>query len=114
MRHHYRVFVAILLTAAFVLSFTSQAFCDDPIKKLGRGVANIVTSPFEIFNQIQKSNESDGAVAGWTVGPIKGVWMTGVRAVVGVYETCTFFVPIPKRYEPILTDPEFFSEDLIA
>jgi len=115
MRHVSRRFIAVLILTAFIINFTSPAFSDDPLTKLGRGAANIVTSPFEIFNQMEKSGSLDGGgMAGWTVGPIKGVFMTGVRAVVGAYEVCTFLIPIPKDYGPILKYPEFFFEDSMA
>ena len=32
------------------------------------------------------------------------------RAVVGVYEIATFPIPLPKDYEPIITDPEFILQ----
>ena len=101
------------LIVLLVLSMTASiAYCDDALKKLGRGLANCITFPFEIFEQIKKTNLSDGPIAGWTWGLLKGVGMTGVRAVVGVYEVATFPVPLPKNYEPILKDPEFFAEDM--
>ena len=82
------------------------------MKKLGRGFCNCITFPFEIFEQIKRTNLSDGPMAGWTWGLLKGVGMTVIRAGVGVYEVATFPVPFPKHYEPILKDPEFFAEEM--
>jgi putative exosortase-associated protein (TIGR04073 family) len=79
-------------------------------KKLGRGVCNLATFPFELTNQIGRTNNSDGAMAALTWGIIKGVGMTGFRALVGAYEVVTFPFPIPGNYDPILTDPEFFFD----
>jgi putative exosortase-associated protein (TIGR04073 family) len=87
---------------------------DDAWKKLGRGLANMLTFPLEIPNQISKTNNSDGPVAAFTWGLLKGVGMTGFRALVGVYETLTFPMPCPEGYKPILTEPEFFLEDQIC
>ncbi len=87
---------------------------NDAWKKLGRGVCNILTFPLEIPAQISKVNITDGPMAALTWGVLKGVGMTGLRALVGVYETITFPMPIPQGYEPILTDPEFFFEDQIV
>jgi len=106
----------ILLVALTVVLLTgvivTNAYCDDALKKLGRGICNCVTFPLEIFEQIKRTNASDGPMAGWTWGLLKGIGMTGVRAVVGVYEVVTFPLPLPKHYEPILKDPEFFAEDM--
>ena len=101
----------VLLASALFLLIAQNAFCDDPLKKLGRGMANVITSPIEIPNQVQRAANLDGAWAGFTIGPVKGVFMTAVRAVVGVYEIATFFVPVPRNYGPILKDPEFFFEE---
>ena len=94
-----------------LLVMSGQAYCQDPIKKLGRGLCNVVTSPFELSEQIQRANNQDGPMAGWTYGLLKGIGMMGVRAIVGVYEVATFPIPLPKEYKPILTDPEFIFED---
>ncbi len=87
---------------------------NDAWKKLGRGVCNIATFPLELPSQISKTNITDGPMAALTWGLLKGVGMTGLRALVGVYETITFPMPIPEGYEPILADPEFFFEDQIV
>lgn len=103
--------VALMITLLMGVVATN-AYCDDALKKLGRGICNCITFPLEIFEQIKRVNLSDGPMAGWTWGLLKGVGMTGVRAVVGVYEVATFPIPLPKHYEPILKDPEFFAEGM--
>lgn len=82
----------------------------DCMKKLGRGLANCLTFPIEIPNQISKTNNCEGPCAAATVGLVKGIVMAGFRAVVGVYEVVTFPIPIPDCYAPILTDPEYMLE----
>ena len=99
-------FISLLL-----LTMSTPAYCQSPMKKLGRGFCNVVTFPFELPEQIQRVNNQDGPMAGWTYGLIKGLCMMGVRAMVGVYEVATFPIPLPKDYKPILTDPEFFFEE---
>ena len=102
---------SITLALLFLIALTESAFCDGPTTKLGRGLCNIVTSPFEIINQTTRTNESDGGFAAATVGVLKGAgWILG-RAVVGVYETVTFMLPWPGDYGPILRDPEYFIEN---
>lgn len=83
---------------------------NNAMKKLGRGVANVITCPFEIPNQISRINNSDGPYAAFTYGVVKGLVMFVYRGVIGVYETISFPVPFPKCYKPMLTEPEFFFE----
>lgn len=111
-----------LFSAAVVLSFivssAAPAFCDElntklegPVTKLGRGLCNMVTFPLEFPEQISRTNNSDGPFAASTVGVLKGLgWMVG-RACIGVYEAATFMFPLPKDYQPILRDPEYFLEN---
>ena len=94
-----------------LLAISTPAYCQSPMKKLGRGLCNIVTFPLEVPEQIQRVNNQDGPMAGLTYGILKGIGMMGVRAMVGVYELATFPIPLPKDYKPILTDPEFFFEE---
>ncbi|MDD5422135.1 MAG: exosortase system-associated protein, TIGR04073 family [Candidatus Omnitrophota bacterium] len=105
----------ILLIAGliFLLSvlFTTPAYCGDAIKKLGRGLCNVVTCPFELPLQISRVNNSEGPAAASTWGVLKGIGKMGIRVVVGVYEVATFPLPFPKDYTPILVDPEFFFEE---
>jgi len=105
-----KVFV-IGLIFLLAVSFAMPAYCDDALKKLGRGICNVLTCPAELFLQPSRVNNSDGPMAGFTYGIIKGVAMMGLRAVIGVYEVATFPIPVPKNYEPILKDPEFVFEE---
>ena len=103
------VIILILLMAVFTVS----AYADTPIKKLGRGVCNILTCPLEIFKAIQDTHNESGFFAALTWGLLKGAFNTGVRAFVGAYEVVTFPIPLPADYKPILTDPEFFGEEAL-
>ncbi|MFA5146346.1 MAG: exosortase system-associated protein, TIGR04073 family [Candidatus Omnitrophota bacterium] len=104
--------ITIGLITLSLLASANYAECDTAIKKLGRGVANIGTAPIEVVEQIKRVNDTDGPIAGVTYGVLKGVFMTGVRVLVGAYEVVTFPIPFPKNYGPILRDPEFFFEDM--
>ncbi len=97
-----------LLTAAFA----APAYCNDPAKKLGRGLCNMCTFPAEMYYQLKETNENGGIFAAITWGILKGVSMSVVRLAVGVYEVVTFPFPVPKDYMPILTEPEFVGENL--
>lgn len=101
--------VFILLLAALIINpLTSHA--DTAVRKLGRGIANIGTCYFEIPRSMGNANNDSGPIAAITVGIVDGLLKTCVRAIVGVYETVTFPIPIPQDYAPILTDPEFFLD----
>lgn len=78
------------------------------ITKLGRGVCNILTSPFEIVKEVSDTTDNNGPIAGLTVGFFKGLFGTGKRLAVGIYETVTFPFPGDNDYKAILTDPEYF------
>lgn len=81
-------------------------YLDGSIRKLGRGVANIVTAPLELLRGPHFVGEEDGGFAGATVGLGLGVKNMVWRAVGGVIEIVTFPIPIPKDFKP-LVKPEF-------
>ncbi|MCX5678475.1 MAG: exosortase system-associated protein, TIGR04073 family [Candidatus Omnitrophica bacterium] len=83
----------------------------DPLRKLGRGLANCLTFPIEIPNRISDVNNSDGPMAAVTYGLVKGTVMSLFRAMIGAYEVLTFPIPFPGGYRPIIKDPEFILED---
>lgn len=115
----YRKLISACLIFLFVFSAIGVAYCEEPIskekntaiRKLGRGVANILTFPLEVPHQISDVSNIEGPTAGLTYGLFKGIVMMVVRLGSGLYETVTFMAPVPPDYKPLLTDPEFFLED---
>ena len=105
-----KICLAVLIFL-FVISVTAPAFCDTPVTKLGRGLANMLTFPLEVPEQISRVNNSDGPFAASTVGMLKGLGCAVNRACVGIYEAATFMMPYPGHYEAILHDPEYFLEN---
>jgi putative exosortase-associated protein (TIGR04073 family) len=103
----------VALISLLVLGTAAPVFCveDNAMTKLGRGIANMVTFPLEVPEQIAKTNNSDGPFAGYTVGLLKGFGCALGRACVGVYEAATFLIPYPKDFKPVLKDPEYFLEN---
>ena len=99
------VLAVCLLISNFVLNGTALA--QDPLKKLGRGISNLLLGWVEIFTTVEDTGKSDGVVAGASYGILKGFAKAIQRTAVGLYETISFPVPIPKDYKPILTNPEF-------
>jgi len=104
--------VVVMVLFSLILGCAApQALAQTPVRKLGRGIANILSGFLEIPINIVDAAESEGYIASVTYGVVKGVAMTCLRTAVGVYETATFFVPLPWAYETIL-EPEFLlSED---
>ena len=83
-------------------------------RKLARGTVNIVTGPFEIFNQpVRLAGKEQyffrqfaGAVAGIPVGLGYGVG----RILAGTFDIVTAPILVPER---ALIEPEFMTPDLI-
>lgn len=107
--------VVLLLTG--VLAPCSQANDVDqpprghnPLRKLGRGLANVLFGLVEIPNQWTKAQSTHGGAAGITYGLPKGVVRFVGRELTGVYEIITFPVPLPKGWKPVMR-PEWPNED---
>ena len=103
---------SFLILAILVMLLMASTVCaeDGPVQKLGRGIANVVTSPFELTKGMGDVKEESGIFAGLTWGILQGTVNVVKRAVVGVCEIATFPLPLPKDYKPILDDPEFMLE----
>ena len=99
---------ALIICVAIVtiLSIASASYAQDPAKKLGRGIANILTGWVEIPKNIYNTSIESNPLVGLTVGTAKGIGMSIVRTGAGVYELITFPFPLPEDYMPIL-EPEF-------
>lgn len=83
-----------------------SGYTDGMLRKLGRGIANVFTSPLEIPRTIEIVGLRDGWGAGATVGTLQGIWRTVLRLASGVYEVVTFPAEIPKDFAPLMK-PEF-------
>ena len=102
--------LVIAMVMVMVLALATASYAQDPAKKLGRGLANILTGWIELPKNIYDTSVEDNPLAGLTIGLAKGIGMTIVRTGAGIYEVVTFPFPIPEDYGPVL-EPEFvFSE----
>ncbi len=81
-------------------------YMEGATRKLGRGVANVVTSPAELVRTPELVSRRDGYIAGMTVGIAQGLWFGLVRGVTGLWDVVTFPVAVPKNFEPVIY-PEF-------
>ena len=111
----YSVWCRVLGVAVLVLGgmatpvFANEAppsYMNGALRKLGRGVANVVSCPVELIRTPELLGRRAGYVAALTVGIVQGAWQTIVRGVIVVLEVGTFFVEIPENFDPILK-PEF-------
>ena len=108
--------LSLLLVAAFLLPLGALATdIDDPpkgqnaLRKLGRGIANVLFGIVEVPNQITKAtSEHGGGALPYGIG--KGFVRWFGRELAGVYDIVTFPVPIPKGYKPVMK-PEFPADD---
>ena len=82
-----------------------------PQRKLQRGFLNIALAPLEFSHNIWEVKDEDSLVPTWITGSVKGIGRTTGRALAGVYEMATFWIPYPRNYEP-LVKPEFAWEYL--
>ena len=76
------------------------------LNKLGRGITNVVTCPLELIRMPVLAGRRGGLYAEVGQGILHGAWRTIMRGAVGVFEVGTFFLEIPKHFEPIV-QPEF-------
>jgi putative exosortase-associated protein (TIGR04073 family) len=101
--------VLVLGIAAFVfLGGVAAAPADDnAFTKFGRGAANIVTSPGELYTQPILLTKTQAASTSIFGGMLKGTVVFLMREVVGIYEIITF--PIPP-YGPIIKPATTFTD----
>ena len=102
------LFICCVIIA--MVGMATQCYAQSPMKKLGRGLANILTGWIELPKNMYDTSGEENMLSGITMGMAKGIGMTIVRTGAGVYETITFPLPIPEDYEPVL-EPEFIFND---
>ena len=106
-----KYFGVLSIAALALLLGTSAAFAgDNAFTKFGRGMANIVISPTEIYAQpVLLSQTTEPAIAIFG-GLIKGLSMFVVREVLGVYEVVTFPIPNLHGYGPIMNPATTYTD----
>ncbi len=82
------------------------SFAAQMSKKLGRGLANVVTAPLELLRVPVLLGRREGGLSATTVGVIRGIGAGFIREGAGLLEVATFFVPFPNHGGP-LVQPEF-------
>ena len=115
---HLKLIAGAWLVLAAVFAAPSWAAADEPetasvtwwsqaCRKLGRGVANVLTGPLELLRTPYLVGQRDGGVARITVGVVQGLSAGLVREVAGAVEILTWLIPFPTPgFAPLVT-PEF-------
>ncbi len=103
-------FGGVALVMVLGVSRTAQAgegYWNGSSRKLGRGLANMVTAPMELLRESYLTGSKDGGIAGATVGVVRGIGSTIAREGAGIVEVLTFYTPAPTPdFQPMIK-PEF-------
>ena len=99
--------VAVVATAGGPASAAATRRPFDPVRKLGRGLANVTLGLLELPFRISVVYEGHGVGAAAFWGSLAGIQAAVTRMVVGAVEVVTFPLPLPRvGYGPIV-EPEF-------
>lgn len=99
---------SLLSLTLTVLAGTAMADIQDPpmndqgpLRKLSRGVSNVLFGGTEFFVSMDQINTRHGNSGEWSYGLLRGVDRTAKRITAGVYEIFTFPFPTTKlSYRP--------------
>ncbi|MFA4888083.1 MAG: exosortase system-associated protein, TIGR04073 family [Candidatus Omnitrophota bacterium] len=80
-----------------------------PLNKLQRGLGNLGTCYFEIPASMFNVAAEEGDFLGFFLGSVQGLFTTLFRALDGVFDTATFFVP---PYNKPIMQPEYAYQSL--
>lgn len=105
----WRLVVVLVLIVSVVMLLGPPAYSQNAPRKLGRGLANTMTGWVEMFMEVGRKVEDKGDIAGIFVAPFTGMVKAFGRTLAGVYDVCTFIIPLPRGYKP-LVEPEFVVE----
>ncbi len=94
---------------------TNSFAANGAIKKLQRGIVNVVTAPVEVPKQIRAywiaGSEKTFHISAWVFcGFVKGVWMTPLRMGSGLWDVITCPLDLPGNGGS-LVQPEYVFDD---
>ncbi len=105
------VVATLLLVSYSVPVIAAGDYGTDARNKLARGVVNGLSGWLEFPKQIYVVSRDNDAFTGFIFGAAKGVTDSVLRTAAGVYETATFFAPVPSDYELVI-GPEYVWDDI--
>lgn len=80
------------------------------VRKLTRGVLNVVLSPAEIPNQMFREAYQSSPGSGMFIGFFKGIGKGAKRVAIGTWEMATFYFPGNNHYQPFVEPEVVFME----
>lgn len=104
------VWAAVLSAAVGANAGRAVAAEDGPLKKLGRGVTNMIEGPAEFYAQTVLMKDTTDPLFNLVAGSVKGFGMFLVREAVGIYDIVTFPVPVPLGYKPLIRPATTFTD----
>jgi putative exosortase-associated protein (TIGR04073 family) len=104
--------MVILFTTLSIAGTRGNASTDEALEysapeKLKRGLANLVTFPFEVMRLIDEGIKEKNGLYAWTISPFPGAYHATKRALAGVVDVLTFPVEFPKAYRAPLVEPGY-------
>jgi putative exosortase-associated protein (TIGR04073 family) len=81
--------------------------------KLSRGAVNTVTGWVEIPKRMHETTQTEGAIAGFTWGLVRGLGYGFIRTAAGLYELVTFPFPAPPAYVSVIQPEYVFTEGAV-
>jgi putative exosortase-associated protein (TIGR04073 family) len=107
-----KYFLALGVAALVLATGASVAVAeDDAFTKFGRGMANILISPGEVYTQPIMLTDDHAVSTSLFGGLLKGAAVCIAREVVGIYEVVTFPFPnFKKGYGPIIEPATTFTD----
>ncbi len=104
-------FLLVLLSCALPISVSAEPMeAGKALTKGVRGGINLITGWVEIPKRINETWTTDGALAGFTWGLLRGLGYGFIRTAGGIYEIVTFPFPAPPGYEPVIQPEYVFTE----
>jgi len=106
--------IILCLVFSFV-AITHSSAANGAIKKLQRGIVNIVTAPVEVPKQIRAywiaGSKKTMHISAWLFcGFVKGLWMAPLRVGSGLWDVITFPLDLPGNGGSLL-QPEYVFDD---
>lgn len=93
-----------------LIDTTDMRYHRTPIRKLYRGMLNVLTCPLEVpASMFNVAADEENAFTGFALGGIQGVWTTLLRGLEGVFDVVTFIIP---PYSKSIVTPEFAWDSL--
>ncbi len=99
--------LVLLLSLCTVNAYAYERYEQNASTKFGRGMINMFACWLEIPKQIFLTVKERDTLAGLTFGTGKGLGLTVMRLVQGIYDTAFFLFP---PYDESLIEPEYVFE----